>query len=142
MIGRSPTAGPGRAPASHGLSARNERGPGITKDTLAHEYVGRFAPDTLAAAIAFRDAVCQTPGCMKPARDCDIDHRVPHPRGPTAGENTWALHRRHHRLKGHRTLRWILPSGRTIDAEPATHGLPHGDTAPVERALACAIAQL
>lgn len=114
----------------------------ITKDTLAHEYVGRFAPDTLAAAIAFRDAVCQTPGCMKPARDCDIDHRVPHPRGPTTGENTWALHRRHHRLKGHRTLRWILPSGRTIDAEPATHGLPDGDTASVERALARAVAQM
>ena len=114
----------------------------ITKDTLAHEYVGRFAPETLAAAIAFRDAVCQTPGCMRPAHDCDIDHRVPHPRGPTTGENTWALHRRHHRLKGQRTVRWILPSGRTIDAEPATHGLPHGDTASIERALARAVAQL
>ncbi|WP_158509196.1 hypothetical protein [Aeromicrobium erythreum] len=25
-------------------------------------------------------------------------------------------------MKSHRTLRWILPSGRTVDAEPATHG--------------------
>jgi hypothetical protein len=39
-------------------------------------------------------------------------------------------------MKSHRTLRWILPSGRVVDAEPATHGLPHGNTSDVERALA------
>jgi hypothetical protein len=94
----------------------------ITKDVLAHEYVGRFAPDVLATAISFRDGVCQAPGCLRPARDCDLDHREPHPRGPTRGSNLWALHRRHHAMKSHRTLRWILPSGRTVDAEPATHG--------------------
>ncbi|ALX04550.1 DUF222 domain-containing protein [Aeromicrobium erythreum] len=33
----------------------------ITKDVLAHEYVGRFAPDVLATAISFRDGVCQAP---------------------------------------------------------------------------------
>ncbi len=95
----------------------------ITRDVLAHEYVGRFAPDVLATAISFRDGVCQAPGCMRPARDCDLDHQVPHPRGPTRGSNLWALHRRHHAMKSHRTLRWILPSGRTVHAEPATHGL-------------------
>jgi hypothetical protein len=108
----------------------------ITRDTLAHEYVGRFAPDVLASAIAFRDGVCQAPGCLRPARECDLDHRVPHPRGPTRGSNLWPLHRRHHAMKSHRTLRWILPSGRVVDAEPATHGLPHGNTSDVERALA------
>ncbi len=95
----------------------------ITRDVLAHEYVGRFAPDVLATAISFRDGVCQAPGCLRPARDCDLDHREPHPRGPTKGSNLWALHRRHHAMKSHRTLRWILPSGRTVHAEPATHGL-------------------
>ena len=95
----------------------------VTRDVLAHEYVGRFAPDVLATAISFRDGVCQAPGCMRPARDCDLDHREPHPRGPTKGSNLWALHRRHHAMKSHRTLRWILPSGRTVHAEPATHGL-------------------
>ena len=95
----------------------------ITKDVLAHEYVGRFAPDVLATATSFRDGVCQAPGCLRPARDCDLDHREPHPRGPTKGSNLWALHRRHHAMKSHRTLRWILPSGRTVHAEPATHGL-------------------
>jgi hypothetical protein len=108
----------------------------ITKDVLAHEYVGRFAPDVLATAISFRDGVCQAPGCLRPARDCDLDHREPHPRGPTKGSNLWALHRRHHAMKSHRTLRWILPSGRTVDAEPATHGVPYGNTSDVERALA------
>ncbi len=108
----------------------------ITKDVLAHEYVGRFAPDVLATATSFRDGVCQAPGCLRPARDCDLDHREPHPRGPTKGSNLWALHRRHHAMKSHRTLRWILPSGRTVDAEPATHGVPDGNTSDVERALA------
>ncbi|MDR6117748.1 hypothetical protein QE370_000932 [Aeromicrobium sp. SORGH_AS981] len=108
----------------------------ITRDVLAHEYVGRFAPDVLATAISFRDGVCQAPGCLRPARDCDLDHREPHPRGPTQGSNLWALHRRHHAMKSHRTLRWILPSGRTVDAEPATHGVPDGNTSDVERAVA------
>ncbi len=108
----------------------------ITKDVLAHEYVGRFAPDVLATATSFRDGVCQAPGCLRSARDCDLDHREPHPRGPTKGSNLWALHRRHHAMKSHRTLRWILPSGRTVDAEPATHGVPDGNTSDVERALA------
>jgi hypothetical protein len=112
----------------------------ITRDVLAHEYVGRFAPDVLATAISFRDGVCQAPGCLRPARDCDLDHREPHPRGPTKGSNLWALHRRHHAMKSHRTLRWILPSGRTVDAEPAHHGVPHGNTSDVERALARGLA--
>jgi hypothetical protein len=113
----------------------------ITRDVLAHEYVGRFAPDVLATAIAFRDGVCQAPGCMRPARDCDLDHREPHPRGPTRGSNLWPLHRRHHAMKSHRTLRWILPSGRLVDAEPTTHGVPHGTTSEVERAVARGFAQ-
>jgi hypothetical protein len=108
----------------------------ITRDVLAHDYVGRFAPDVLATAIAFRDGVCQAPGCMRPARECDLDHREPHPRGPTRGSNLWPLHRRHHAMKSHRTLRWILPSGRIVDAEPTTHGVPHGTTSDGERAFA------
>jgi hypothetical protein len=108
----------------------------ITRDVLAHEYVGRFAPEVLATAIRFRDGVCQAPGCTRPARDCDLDHREPHPRGPTKGSNLWALHRRHHAMKSHRTLRWVLPSGRVVDAEPTTHGVPDGNTSDVERAVA------
>lgn len=106
----------------------------ITRDPLAHEYVGRFASDVLA--IAFRDGVCQAPGCTRPARDCDLDHREPHPRGPTQGSNLCPLHRRHHAMKSHRTLRWILPSGRGVDAEPTTHGLTPDIGSDVEHRFA------
>ena len=119
-----------RTPSSTGCWSTHHR------DTLAHEYVGRFAPAQLAAAVAFRDSVCQAPGCMKPARDCDLDHREPWP-GPTRGSNLWPLCRRHHRLKGQRTIAWVLPSGRTVDAEPATHttDTPHLPAAEPERRL-------
>ena len=83
----------------------------LTDDVLAHEYAGRFAPELLAKAIRFRDGVCRAPGCTVPADRCDLDHRVPHPAGPTNGTNMWALCRRHHALKGHGYLQWILPSG-------------------------------
>ena len=90
----------------------------ITDDALAHQYVGRFAPDHLKTAIAFRDGVCQAPGCLVPADRCDYDHRVPWPNGPTNAQNMWPLCRRHHTLKGHQILRWVLPSGQSVDAEP------------------------
>jgi hypothetical protein len=31
--------------------------------------------------------------------ESDLDHEIPHPRGPTAGSNLRALCRRHHRMK-------------------------------------------
>ena len=92
----------------------------LTDDVLAHEFVGRLAPDTLKLAVQFRDGVCQAPGCLKPADECDNDHREPWPEGPTSGENIWPLCRRHHSLKGHQILQWVLPSGRAVPAEP-TH---------------------
>ncbi len=85
-------------------------------NVLAHDYVGRFAPETLAKAIRFRDGVCRAPGCRVPAERCDLDHREPWPTGPTNGDNMWALCRRHHSMKGHDVLRWILPSGREVPA--------------------------
>ena len=57
----------------------------VTDDVLAHGYTGRFAPELLAKAIRFRDGVCRAPGCPVPAARCDLDHRVPHPAGPTNG---------------------------------------------------------
>jgi hypothetical protein len=80
----------------------------VTGDVLSHEYVGRFCPDTLAAALRFRDGLCQAPGCMVPAERCDIDHRIPHPAGPTSADNLGPLCRRHHGFKGHGILRWSI----------------------------------
>ena len=104
--------------------------------TLDHTYLGRFAPETLATAISFRDGVCQAPGCTRSAEQCDRDHRVPHPEGPTSGANMWALCRRHHQLKGHQVLRWMLPSGREAPVEKSTHSPPLGDISWGEHHLA------
>ncbi len=99
---------------------------------LDHTYLGRFAPDLLARAVRLRDGVCQAPGCTAQAERCDIDHRVPWPRGTTSGSNLWPLCRRHHQLKSHgyltpvardrpdrdeRDWAWRLPSGRIVAAE-------------------------
>ena len=78
----------------------------VTDDVLAHEYLGRFAPDILAIALRFLHGTCQGPGCMVPAERCDIDHRQPFPEGPTRGDNLGPFCRRHHGYKGHGLLHW------------------------------------
>ncbi|MFL6090602.1 MAG: DUF222 domain-containing protein [Aeromicrobium sp.] len=91
----------------------------VTDDVLAHEYVGRYAPDVLSRALLFKYAVCQAPGCCKPAGQCDFDHRSPWPEGSTSGDNLWPLCRRHHNHKGHQILQWLLPTGQIVPAETA-----------------------
>ena len=81
----------------------------LTEDVLAHQYLGRFAPAVLTRAITLRDGTCRTPGCLRPADRCDLDHRQPWPAGPTAGHNLQPLCRRHHAHKGHGLGRWRLP---------------------------------
>jgi hypothetical protein len=105
-------------------------------NTLDHTYLGRFAPEVVTKAIAFRDGVCQAPGCTRPSAECDIDHRVPHPAGPTSGRNLWALCRRHHQLKGHQVLLWTLPSGRVVPAERVAHSPPIPEASHGEHRLA------
>jgi hypothetical protein len=88
----------------------------VTDDILAHEYLGRFAPDVLNIALRFLYGTCQSPGCMVPAERCDIDHRTPWPHGPTRGDNLGPLCRRHHTYKGHGILHWTT---RPQTADPA-----------------------
>nr|WP_256435508.1 HNH endonuclease signature motif containing protein [Aeromicrobium sp. CFBP 8757] len=78
----------------------------VNDDVLAHEYIGRLAPDILKIALQFLHGTCQGPGCMVPAKFCDYDHRIPFPEGPTAGDNLGPLCRRHHGYKGHGLLHW------------------------------------
>lgn len=80
-------------------------------DLLAHEYVGRFAPELLRKALEFRDGTCRAPGCLVPADECDMDHRQPFPDGPTAAFNLWPKCRRHHILKSLGIIRWMLADG-------------------------------
>ena len=88
----------------------------VSDDILAHEYLGRFAPDVLNIALRFLHGTCQGPGCMVPAERCDIDHRQPFPGGPTTGDNLGPFCRRHHGYKGHGLLRWTT---RPRPADPA-----------------------
>jgi hypothetical protein len=53
----------------------------------------------LADFVRARDHRCLFPGCSRPADACDLDHRTPHPHGPTNAENLGCLCRHHHRLK-------------------------------------------
>jgi hypothetical protein len=91
-------------------------------------------PAALDRHVRFRDGTCRFPGCTVPATECDLDHLVPFPQGPTSAENLHALCRRHHGLKhegGWRVeatpgggLRWTSPQGATAVPHPDdTH--PH-----------------
>jgi hypothetical protein len=56
-------------------------------------------PAGLADFVRARDRHCVFPGCIRPAAGCDLDHRVPFPKGPTSAANLAPLCRHHHRLK-------------------------------------------
>ena len=91
------------------------------------------------------EPVCVFPGCRQPARQCDLDHRIPYRPDDPAGErgggrtcscNLQALCRTHHRQKTAGalrvraigpdedptapagTLQWTLPSGVTCRSHP------------------------
>lgn len=75
----------------------------IITDPLGHVLdvaeLGRFPSSKLRIGVQIRDGSCQFATCSRPAAVCDLDHEIPHPRGPTSGDNLHALCRRHHRMK-------------------------------------------
>ncbi|MBK5305216.1 MAG: DUF222 domain-containing protein [Frankiaceae bacterium] len=58
----------------------------------------RFPP-RLRRFLEERDRTCVFPGCGRPARKTDKDHRRPWPAGPTSADNGDCLCRHHHRAK-------------------------------------------
>ncbi|GAB4066828.1 HNH endonuclease signature motif containing protein [Angustibacter speluncae] len=72
-----------------------------------------------------RDPVCTFPGCGVPAARCDLDHQVPHPRGPTSVANLSPRSRRCHRWK---TAGLWRVSARL---DPAGHVVAHHWTSPL-----------
>ena len=56
-------------------------------------------PQALKDLILARDRTCTGPGCSRPARECQIDHEVPYPRGSTAAWNNDAKCPTEHTLK-------------------------------------------
>ena len=85
-------------------------------------------PAALDRHVRLRDGTCRFPGCAVPAAECDLDHLVPFPEGPTSADNLHALCRRHHGLKhegGWRVeatsrggLRWTSPQGASALSHP------------------------
>jgi hypothetical protein len=69
---------------------------GIVLDYGRTTYV---PPAGLADFVRARDPHCIFPGCSVPSPRCDLDHRVPWPKGPTSADNLAPLCRRHHQLK-------------------------------------------
>ena len=60
-----------------------------------------FPSDALRTAVQARDGTCRFSTCTRPAMECDLDHQVPRPHGPTNGDNLRGLCRRHHNIKTH-----------------------------------------
>jgi hypothetical protein len=56
-------------------------------------------PTRLRRFLEARDRTCVFPGCGRPARKTDKDHRRPWPTGPTSADNLDCLCRHHHRAK-------------------------------------------
>lgn len=87
-------------------------------------------PTALRRWLGVRDPVCIGPGCIRPARDCDIDHRLDWQYGGTTTDTNLApLCEQHHVLKTKSawklhhdddtgSTRWITPTGHTVEAEP------------------------
>jgi len=77
----------------------------VTDPVTGHAIdVGR---NTYSPPAALRDHLrvsyptCTGPGCVRPAHQCDQDHVVPFPQGPTNNENLRPACRPHHRAKTH-----------------------------------------
>ena len=66
---------------------------------LRHETSAYTPTVEIADFVAARDPVCTFPGCAVPTTRCDLDHTIPHPRGPTSVQNLSPRSRRCHRYK-------------------------------------------
>jgi hypothetical protein len=70
-----------------------------------------FPSDALRTSVQARDGTCRFATCSRPVMECDLDHAVPRPEGPTNGANLRGLCRRHHNIKTHKI------------AEPTTYAM-------------------
>ncbi|MGY1772990.1 HNH endonuclease signature motif containing protein [Blastococcus sp. SYSU D00813] len=87
--------------------------------------------------VRLRDRRCRFPGCRARARRSDLDHRTPHPLGPTSHHDLESLCEHHHRLShqapgwqlsgsGDGGLVWTLPGGATLTTVPPRFGADDG----------------
>ena len=124
--------------------ARRIAAEGTWRRLLTDPRTGRFdelsvdtyePPQDMRDHVMARDPVCIGLGCRLPANRCDLDHRVPHPRGPTAAGNLepWCrsgtrdqdLHRHHgHHRPRPTPLAWVARATPTSSTTPPAQA-PH-----------------
>ncbi|MGH3614552.1 MAG: DUF222 domain-containing protein [Pseudonocardia sp.] len=85
-------------------------------------------PAALADFVRARDVYCRAPMCRRRAANCELDHTVPYPEGPTSEDNLWAGCVHDHQLKHHAgwqvtqhpegQIEWITPTGHRYTSEP------------------------
>jgi hypothetical protein len=121
------------AEASRWRWLRTDPTTGVPVDLTSARYT---PPASLATWVKVRDRTCRFPGCTRPAKYCEIDHRTPWPQGETSDTNCACLCKRHHKAKHEAgwTLRmitpewpeWTSPHGftHTVEPEPATPPTP------------------
>ena len=72
----------------------------LQKQPEPRHHTDAYTPTVeIADFVAARDPVCTFPGCSVPTTRCDLDHTIPHPRGPTSVQNLSPRSRRCHRYK-------------------------------------------
>ncbi|WP_286928609.1 MULTISPECIES: HNH endonuclease [Aeromicrobium] len=93
--------------------------------------LGYQPPDSMRAALHWRDGTCRVAGCRAPAAETDLDHALAHDRGgTTSAANLRCLCRKHHNMKSHDRLpekfiapavehreRWRLPSPVVVELD-------------------------
>ncbi len=68
---------------------------------LLERTIAAYRPDAaMITQVRAADVFCRAPGCLVPARRCDIDHEQEHDQGgPTAEPHLGNKHRPHHQVK-------------------------------------------
>ena len=104
----------------------------------------RYRPSKkLADFVRCRDLTCRFPGCHEPATNCDLDHTIPWPYGPTQASNLKTVCRRHHLLKTFwpgwqdrqypdGTVQWTAPDGQVHVTTPGSR-LPFPELCDTDR---------
>jgi hypothetical protein len=97
-------------------------------------------PPRIARHVINRDRHCIHPGCYRRGSNCQLDHRIPWPDGPTSAENLQSLCKRHHDLKHHSNWRvhrcpdgsyeWISPTRHTYRYRPPELPTPNSEPEP------------
>lgn len=77
-----------------------------------------FPSDALRTSVQARDGTCRFATCSRPSMECDLDHEIPRPEGPTNGANLRGLCRRHHNIKTHRIAE---PTSYSMRARTGSH---------------------